>query len=265
MLRRVDVSEARFESEGLVFLTVKSAALAGRADLTLFVPPAVSRVAEAPLVILLHGVYGSHWGWAFKGGAHRTAARLIDSGALPPVVLAMPSDGLWGDGSGYLAHGTSAASPKSKPGPDFERWITEDVPAAVASQVAEVTVGSPLFIAGLSMGGFGALRLAGKFPELFRAVSAHSSITHFDQMAQFVEEPLASFGARDDDWSVLETLLRHRFRLPPLRFDCGLEDPLLDANRELHQALTAADIPHTYEEFPGATNGRTGSGISRRR
>jgi S-formylglutathione hydrolase FrmB len=101
------------------------------------------------------------------------------------------------------------------------------------------------------MGGFGALRLAGKHPELFRAVSAHSAITHFDQMAQFVEEPLERYGVAGADRSVLETLLRHRFRLPPLRFDCGTEDPLLGANRELHQALAAADITHTYEEFPG--------------
>jgi S-formylglutathione hydrolase FrmB len=125
------------------------------------------------------------------------------------------------------------------------------VPAAVSGQVPEVTVGSAQFIAGLSMGGFGALRLAAKYPEQYRAVSAHSAITHFDQLSSFVEEPLARYGAREDDTSVLATMLRNRFRLPPIRFDCGVADPLLEANRELHRSLSAVNIAHTYEEFPG--------------
>ncbi len=43
----------------------------------------------------------------------------------------------------------------------------------------------------------------------------------------------------------------NRATLPPLRFDCGLDDPLLAANRQLHADLTAAAIPHAYAEFPG--------------
>ena len=75
-----------------------------------------------PLVILLHGVYGSHWCWSLKGGAHRTADHLVRTGQIRPMVLAMPSDGLWGDGSGYLPHNAR----------NFERWILDDVPKAVA-------------------------------------------------------------------------------------------------------------------------------------
>src|SRR4051794_7566414 len=102
--RTIEVSDERFTGEGLRYVTVKSRALRQRADLTLFVPPGASSAANLPLVILLHGVYGSHWAWALKGGAHRTAMRLIDQGEIPSMVLAMPSDGLWGDGSGYLTH-----------------------------------------------------------------------------------------------------------------------------------------------------------------
>jgi len=39
-----------------------------------------------------------------KGGAHVTAARMIELCEIQPMLLAMPSDGLWGDGSGYLPH-----------------------------------------------------------------------------------------------------------------------------------------------------------------
>jgi S-formylglutathione hydrolase FrmB len=241
VFRTLEISDPRFEFEGLRWLTVKSLALHQRVDLTLFVPRQARSARDLPLVILLHGVYGSHWAWALKGGAHRTAARLIDERKIPPMVLAMPSDGLWGDGSGYLRH----------PNKDFEHWIVDEVPLAVRQATPDVSESSALFISGLSMGGFGALRLAAKYPEKFRAVGGHSSMTRFEQHTQFVEEPLAAYSCPDEDRSVLETMLRNRDRLPPIRFDCGTEDPLLEFNRELHAQMEVAGIPHQYLEFPG--------------
>jgi len=239
--RTIEVSDPRFESGNLRNVTVKSAALLQRADLTVHIPPRSREIPNAPLVILLHGVYGSHWSWIQQGGATQTAERMIASGEIPPCIIATPSDGLWGDGSGYLPHRLQ----------DFERWIVFEVPAAVAHAAPVVTPKSPVCIAGLSMGGFGALRLAAKYPERYRAVSGHSSITHFDQLSQFVEERLGAYTALEEDRSVLETMLRHRDKLPPIRFDCGTEDPLLAHNRSLHQSLTEAGITHVYEEFSG--------------
>src|SRR5665213_2781141 len=130
-------------------VTVKSDALRGRADMTLFAPSEIKDAKNVPLVILLHGACGSHWNWTVKGDAHRTAQRLISSGEIPPVALAMPSDGHWGNGSGYIPH----------PAQDFEKWILEEVPSAAAAALPCLSNQSPLFMAGLSMGGFGALRI----------------------------------------------------------------------------------------------------------
>jgi S-formylglutathione hydrolase FrmB len=235
------VSDPQFEVEDLREITVKSEALGGRADITVHAPPAARQGTNVPLVILLHGVYSSHWAWVRQGGAHRLAARLQAAGELPPCVLAMPSDGLWGDGSGYLRHHTQ----------DFERWIAVDVPAAVMHVVPAVTDASPRGIAGLSMGGFGALRIAATYPERFRAVSGHSSITALSEMHDFVEECMDEVAWGTDGRSVLTAMLGHQGGLPAIRFDCGTEDPLLDANRTLHARLLDAGIPHTYEEFPG--------------
>src|SRR5438094_425387 len=113
----VEVSDPRYEHDHLRTITLKSPSLKGRGDVTLFVPPGCESAKNLPLVILLHGIYGSHWAWALKGGAHKTALKLIESRAIKPMVIAMPSDGLWGDGSGYFAHD----------GADFEKWIAEDV------------------------------------------------------------------------------------------------------------------------------------------
>jgi putative tributyrin esterase len=242
MFKTVEISDPRFACDGLRFVTVHSAALGQRADLTLFVPAEAAGLKDLPIAILLHGVYGSHWAWALKGGAHRTAARLIAAGELPPMVLAMPSDGLWGGGSGYVPHATQ----------DFERWIVEEVAAATNLAVAETSPDSPLFLAGLSMGGFGALRLGGKYPRRFQAISGHSSATHQDQFKTLIGGRLREWSGKEEDRSALAALVRSRGNLPPIRFDCGVDDFLIEPNRELHRGLTAAGISHRYEEFAGA-------------
>jgi putative tributyrin esterase len=239
MFRTIEISDPRFERQGLRHVTVKSAALRGRADLTVW--SAADGTPEG-LVILLHGVYGSHWCWALKGGAHRTAARLIATGEIPPLALAMPSDGLRGDGTGYVRHGD---------GTDFERWIVEDVPAATRAALPGLPDGSPMYVTGLSMGGFGALRLGGKHQARFAGISAHSAITRVSEWAGFVEEDLATYAVAADDETALDALLAAGSALPPLRFDCGKADPLLDANRALHRALTDRGVAHEYEEFEG--------------
>ena len=126
--------------QGLDFITVKSNALKQRADITVYTPSNLETVT--PLVILLHGVYGSHWAWAMKGNAHITAQSLIETGKIKPMILAMPSDGLYADGSGYVPHRTV----------NYERWIVEDVVEVLKEQYAQITDESPIFIAGLSMG-----------------------------------------------------------------------------------------------------------------
>jgi putative tributyrin esterase len=239
MFRTLEVSDPALSPPGLRFVTVKSEALRQRADLLLVVPAQAAERRDVPLVLLLHGVYGSHWAWAFKGGAHLTVQRLIDAGAIPPVVLAMPSDGLWGDGSGYLPHA----------GQDFERWIVDEVPAAARAACTACSEASPLFIAGLSMGGFGALRLAGRYAKRFVAAAGHSSLTEAAQLDALIAETRAGWAAADD--RVIDALRAGKAPLPALHFDCGRDDLLIDANRRLHAELQAAGIAHEYAEHDG--------------
>jgi enterochelin esterase-like enzyme len=244
--RTLEVSDPSLLPDGLAFVTVKSPALGARADLTLFVPEAARGRRGVPLVVLLHGAYGSHWHWAFQGGAHRTLARLVAEGRVPPMVLAMPSDGLRGDGSGYVRHDD---------GMDVERWIVDDVPAAAARVAPMVDAGSPCFLAGLSMGGFGALRLAGRHPARFAGVAAHSAVTDAARFDDLLEERRRGWPGSTTDTGVLASLVeakRAGAALPPLRFDCGRDDSLVQGNRDLHAALRDAAIAHTYEEHAGA-------------
>jgi enterochelin esterase-like enzyme len=209
---------------------------------TLFVPPGCEEETETPLILLLHGVYASHWAWSLKGGAHLTALELIGQNLMSPVVIAMPSDGLWGDGSGYVPHHTA----------DYERWIMEDVVGCVTEVVPCLSSRSALFIAGLSMGGYGALRLGAKYAGRVRGISAHSSLTHPEQLSRFVEEPRSAYRHQpENDLDVLHWMKVNKEILPPLRFDCGREDILIEENRRLHRDLAEIGVPHQYFEFAG--------------
>jgi len=239
--RTVELSDPRFERDGLRLVTVKSPSLRRRADISIWRPELSQKDRCQALVILLHGVYGSHWSWVLKGGVHQIAAGLIARGEIPPMVLAMPSDGLWGDGSGYVPQ-TEA---------DYERWIIDEVPAAARLAVEGLSPSTPLFLAGLSMGGFGALRIGAKYRKACAGMSGHSSVTRIRDLDDFIIESRGGWSRDADDESVMGAMVGGRGTLPPFRFDCGTEDPLLSANRKLHRELETAGIFHRYDEFPG--------------
>ncbi|TCI94149.1 alpha/beta hydrolase [Tenacibaculum sp. M341] len=239
--RTIEISNPEFESDNLRFTTVKTPNLKGRGDICVYVPN-VQLTPDIPLVILLHGVYGSAWIWSQKAGVHRTAEQMISEQKIQPMVIAMPSDGLWGDGSAYLSHNNL----------NFEKWIAEDVINAVKEGVKEVTDNSKIFISGLSMGGYGALRIGAKYPNIFSGFSGLSSITDLPQMSLFVEEDLEHYQqTTSKETSVFEIIKKNKNSIAPFRFDCGENDELIAYNRKLHEELLHQNIPHIYEEFSG--------------
>ena len=237
-----EVSDDAFESEGLRHVTVASSALGRRASLCVWQASDHEPVAT---IVLLHGVFGSEWAWALRAGAHRSCARAIVSSAAPPFRLVMPSDGLWGDGSGYL----------DGPAGNVEAWVLDEAPLAAA--LAFDPAASPsevqdqkLFLCGLSMGGYGALRLGAKYAPRVAGVSAHSSVTQLDELSAWCRALPQPRVPGDDD--VMRWMRANRQMLPQLRFDCGRDDELVDSNRALHDALDDLGISHRYEEFAGA-------------
>ncbi len=237
----IELDSPGFTAGSLRHMTFQSPALGGRGNVLVHFPPGHDGTQSLPAVVLLHGVLGSHWSWAFNGGAHIVADRLVAAERIRPMALVMPSDGMVGRGSGYVDMPRAAC----------EQWIVGDVVGAVR-QVFPGLGGTPLFIAGFSMGGFGALRLGAKHAAMFRGISGLSSITHFDQMGKFVETDSPDFaGLREGDKSALYWMKRNRGILPPVRFDCGIDDRLYGDNAAFHADLDAAGIPHRFVEHPG--------------
>jgi enterochelin esterase-like enzyme len=230
MTLRFELSDPRYEPPRIRHAVVRSERLGRRADISFVTPPVGTR-AEL-VVVLLHGVYGSHWSWLYRGGALQRLMEAESSAAVRPMLVVMPSDGLWGDGSAYLDIGSER----------HEEWIMHDV-LDVAWAIADDR--PPAVIGGLSMGGFGALRLAARHPQTFRGAFAHSAVVRLDDHRRFGATPW------DRADQPLAEALAGLDTAPAIRFDCGIDDALLESNRRLAHELREASVSHTYLEHPG--------------
>jgi S-formylglutathione hydrolase FrmB len=76
-------------------------------------------------------------------------------------------------------------------------------------------------------------------------------VTDASQFEGIIEEPLESVSINPGDYHIADVIVANRLSLPRLRFDCGIDDPLIVANRALSRALDAAGVPHRFQEFPG--------------
>ena len=233
----IEMTDPELVVGGVVHATVMSRALGRRADCTFWSPPGGDR--PLPLVVLLHGVYGGHWAWIGQGAADRAAQDLLASGRVPPFAIAMPSDGMIGHGSGYVAH----------PAVDVPAWVLDEVPLLASLALDGVTADQPIALVGLSMGGFGALRLAAVAHGRVAAAAGLSSITEIAQLALFGAD--VPDVPTDADRSVLEAVRSNRGSVPPLWIECGDDDLLIAPNRRLHDELTQAGVEHRWTERSG--------------
>jgi S-formylglutathione hydrolase FrmB len=110
-------------------------------------------------------------------------------------------------------------------------------------------------LAGYSMGGFGAVKTALKYPERFCAAYSLSgsfgSARSTDEAHKFlVFGPQEGAHRRANDPLALAPQVP-RSRRPALAFDCGKDDVLLSVNREFHHLLTRLGWDHRFREHDG--------------
>ena len=237
---RVEKSNPDYSPENTTTLTLHSSSIGRRQDVTIYHSESIDE--HTPIVILLHGVYGSNWVWMQLGGAHQVYEQLKQQG-LNDFVLVMPSDGgLW-DGSGYL--------PLVEQG-DFEKWIVDDVITGVIENINGVSQQSNIYITGLSMGGYGALRLGAKYPCKFKGISAHSSVTSLKDLQQFIENPITDYQCEfEHEADIRFWLNKNNALLAPLRLDCGTDDSLYESNLALCETFDSLKIKYQFEALSG--------------
>ena len=117
------------------------------------------------------------------------------------------------------------------------------------------------FIAGLSMGGFGAMRNGLKYSDIFGAIASFSGAfhvmdyEHFDPKTRAFGEgifgDLAEFVKSDKNPAVLAKSLAEAEGKPRIYMSCGTEDALMPANRAFRKVLEESGFDVTWYEGPG--------------
>lgn len=150
----------------------------------------------------------------------------------------------------------------------FETLVGVEMVDYVRKTFHVVEDNSRTCIAGLSMGGFGALHTGLAYPETFGKIGALSSalIVHeVGHMKPGEGNPVANYdyyrGCFGDTEHVIESrnnpevlvqeLKKAGKKLPGIYMCCGTEDFLIENNREFHQFLEKEEVPHIYKEDPG--------------
>jgi S-formylglutathione hydrolase FrmB len=196
-----------------------------------------------PVLYLLHGLSDDHTAWTRKTIVERMLAGI-------PLIVIMPDGG--------RGHYTDS---KSAPRDGYETAIMQGLIPFVDNTFNTIPKGNKRLIAGLSMGGYGALKLGMKHPDQFAGALSFSGAFNFGHTNVHVEpqktiELEAIFGKKldpqNDVFALAKTL--NSKKMPALHFDCGLDDFTLSLNQKLHQHLTKLKIPHQYEEHHGTHN-----------
>ncbi len=97
------------------------------------------------------------------------------------------------------------------------------------------------------MGGYGAMRLGLRHPDKFSSIWAHSA-------AFVIGDHVDAVGLGEIEDASLHDLapkLKDRKDLPAISFDCGVDDDLIESNRDFHDLLNDLGIEHHYAEHPG--------------
>lgn len=138
-----------------------SAALNREMGYVVYVPDGYqSDKRSYPVMLLLHGAGDDEATWVERGKIKENVDRLIESGAIPPTLIVMPGcRGCWWiDGAKDKA----------------ETAVWTELLPTVAARYRTIESRDGLVVAGLSAGGYGAVRFALKYPGRVAAVAAMS-------------------------------------------------------------------------------------------
>jgi len=248
--------------------------------------------AHWPVFYYLHGLGGSEKDWV-KGGHLDQVADELALGAI--VVMPDGDDGFYTDGvaqpdydacmrdgTGLFAFAARKPADTCVRHASYETYIAHDLVAEVDSHFRTIARREGRAIAGLSMGGYGALVLSMRHRDVFAAAASHSGVDallydgphpYVAGKVQLVTDPKTwgnavedigkwvrpIFGADLDNWKQHDPSVLAAQLLPgqlALYLDCGTEDgfALNDQASYLHDILGAHQIDHAFFLGPGGHN-----------
>lgn len=197
-----------------------------------------------PVLYLLHGIYGKFTDWDTQSRLRHYAQNL-------DLIIVMPDAG----DSWYVNSATVVQN-------RYEDYIVKDLIQEVDGSYHTLAVRESRAIAGVSMGGYGALNFALKHPELFLfagsisgAINAPTDLgprqPDFQANLLQVFGPPGSATRTENDIFIL---LKHAdvSRLPYFYLACGESDPFLPLNQQFAAQLLEEHARYEFRRAPGA-------------
>jgi S-formylglutathione hydrolase FrmB len=207
------------------------------------------------VLYLLHGLTGHYDNWTSRTKITEYAMkyRLI-------IITPEGNDGWYSD---------SVTQPTEK----YESYFIQELMPDVQKRYRTIEAREGRAIAGLSMGGYGALKFGIKYPDMFvfagslsgalPAARWTSAELDGSPVGRFVKSSLEQvFGDGNSDTRksndiyklVRELPTEQIAKLPFIYLDCGTEDGLVIFNAEMANLLVEKKIPHEYRQLPGTHN-----------
>ena len=223
-----------------------------------YLPPsyANSPAKKYPVLYFLHGLFEDETRWSSRGGTDQIMDRMIAEGKIGEFIVAIPN--------GATSFWVNTRDGKEK----WEDMILTEFIPMIESNYRVNTSRSSRGISGTSMGGYGALEIAMKHPDLFGSVSSHSAVLLKDiSAAKVADRRIQMFQSLFDKiYGINQDLIyweannpmslvkdTKRFNGLKIYFDCGTDDNYgFDVGtRELDEMLTKSGYPHEAHLYPG--------------
>ncbi len=205
------------------------------------------RLEKYPTLYLLHGLSDDHTIWTRRTSIERYAAERNIAVVMPAV------------GRSFYQDMTC--------GPKYWTFVSEELPALCQHYFPLSSAREDNFAAGLSMGGYGALRLGLARPDKFAAAASLSGALDLARRLREAGKPLARIDRNEwvgicgpelkapadtNLWLLASNAASSAGPKPALYLACGTEDELIGDTRTFRQHLDAVGLPLTYHESPGA-------------
>jgi S-formylglutathione hydrolase FrmB len=244
---------------GIEYSSLSSAALGKELKYAVMLPPSYKTDAKRryPVLYFLHGMFGNEGEFERRGVA-AAVAHLREQGLIGEFIIVAPAGG----NSFYL---------NAKNGVRYEDAIVQDLIPHIEKTYRALGTREGRAIQGISMGGWGAMMLAFKHPEMFSSVTTHSAAlfaelphpTGNDRRSQFMLQIIGNiFGTPPDEEffrSVNPIYLADANAAAikksglKIYFDCGEQDRygFQESNKQFDERLTKLGIAHEFHLYPG--------------
>ena len=208
-----------------------------------------------PVLYLLHGGSGAFSDWHEKVTEENLVSKMADR---YQVIIVTPGVGP----ASYYYDSPKMDSVK------YETYLIKELIPFIDSNYKTLAKKESRAVTGLSMGGHGAILLSAKYPELFVAAGSMSGVMNIDTRMWKVQDDFRNLRAEGQKQMLGQELNYEAPNFNPytavgwvkqmkenglaLIIDCGVDDFLIDTNRQMHALLLENGTPHEYIERPGA-------------